>query len=200
MYARVSILTIKEDIPMISAGDFRNGVTFEMDGQVVSIIEFQHVKPGKGAAFVRTKIRNVITGAVVEKTFNPNDKYPTAFVERKDMEYSYNDGDLYYFMDTETWEQMPINASVLGDSFKFVKENMVCKVLSYKGNVFGVEPPNFVELQVTQTDPGFKGDTATNATKPAVLETGAEVKVPLFIDEGEMIQIDTRTGEYLGRA
>ncbi len=185
---------------MISAGDFRNGVTFEMDGQVVSIIEFQHVKPGKGAAFVRTKIRNVITGAVVEKTFNPNDKYPTAFVERKDMEYSYNDGDLYYFMDTETWEQMPINASVLGDSFKFVKENMVCKVLSYKGNVFGVEPPNFVELQVTQTDPGFKGDTATNATKPAVLETGAEVKVPLFIDEGEMIQIDTRTGEYLGRA
>ena len=144
---------------MISAGDFRNGVTFEMDGQVVSIIEFQHVKPGKGAAFVRTKIRNVITGAVVEKTFNPNDKYPTAFIERKDMEYSYSDGDLYYFMDTETWEQLPINKSVLGDNFKFVKENMVCKVLSYKGNVFGVEPPNFVELQVTKTDPGFKGDT-----------------------------------------
>ena len=139
---------------MISAGDFRNGVTFEMDGQVVSIIEFQHVKPGKGAAFVRTKIRNVITGAVVEKTFNPNDKYPTAFIDRKDMEYSYNDGDLYYFMDTETWEQIPINASILGDSFKFVKENMTCKVLSYKGNVFGVEPPNFVELKVTQTDPG----------------------------------------------
>ena len=185
---------------MISAGDFRNGVTFEMDGQVVSIIEFQHVKPGKGAAFVRTKIRNVITGAVVEKTFNPNDKYPTAFIDRKDMEYSYNDGDLYYFMDTETWEQIPINASILGDSFKFVKENMVCKVLSYKGNVFGVEPPNFVELQVTQTDPGFAGNTATNATKPATLETGAEIKVPLFIDEGEMIQIDTRTGEYLGRA
>ena len=185
---------------MISAGDFRNGVTFEMDGQVVSIIEFQHVKPGKGAAFVRTKIRNVITGAVVEKTFNPNDKYPTAFIDRKDMEYSYNDGDLYYFMDTETWEQIPINASILGDSFKFVKENMVCKVLSYKGNVFGVEPPNFVELQVTQTDPGFAGNTATNATKPAALETGAEIKVPLFIEEGEMIQIDTRTGEYLGRA
>ena len=182
---------------MISAGDFRNGVTFEMDGQVVSIIEFQHVKPGKGAAFVRTKIRNVITGAVVEKTFNPNDKYPTAFIDRKDMEYSYNDGDLYYFMDTETWEQIPINASILGDS---VKENMVCKVLSYKGNVFGVEPPNFVELQVTQTDPGFAGNTATNATKPATLETGAEIKVPLFIEEGEMIQIDTRTGEYLGRA
>ncbi|MBQ9515296.1 MAG: elongation factor P [Ruminococcus sp.] len=185
---------------MISAGDFRNGVTFEMDGQVVSIIEFQHVKPGKGAAFVRTKIRNVITGSVVEKTFNPNDKYPTAFIDRKDMEYSYNDGDLYYFMDTETWEQIPINASILGDNFKFVKENMVCKVLSYKGNVFGVEPPNFVELQVTQTDPGFAGNTATNATKPATLETGAEIKVPLFIEEGEMIQIDTRTGEYLGRA
>ena len=185
---------------MISAGDFRNGVTFEMDGQVVSIIEFQHVKPGKGAAFVRTKIRNVITGSVVEKTFNPNDKYPTAFIDRKDMEYCYSDGDLYYFMDTETWEQIPISKSVLNDNFKFVKENMVCKVLSYKGNVFGVEPPNFVELQVTQTDPGFAGNTATNATKPATLETGAEIKVPLFIEEGEMIQIDTRTGEYLGRA
>lgn len=185
---------------MISAGDFRNGVTFEMDGQVVQVIEFQHVKPGKGAAFVRTKYKNVITGAVVEKSFNPNDKYPTAFVERKDMEYSYADGDLYYFMDTETWEQLPINKSVLGDNFKFVKENMVCKVLSYKGNVFGVEPPNFVELAVTKTDPGFKGDTATNATKPATLETGAEIKVPLFIDEGEVIQIDTRTGEYMGRA
>ncbi len=185
---------------MISAGDFRNGVTFEMDGQVVSIVEFQHVKPGKGAAFVRTKIRNVITGSVVEKTFNPNDKYPTAFIERKDMEYSYSDGDLYYFMDTETWEQVPINKDILSDNFKFVKENMVCKVLSYKGNVFGVEPPNFVELQVTQTDPGFAGNTATNALKPATLETGAEVKVPLFIEEGEMLQIDTRTGEYIGRA
>ncbi|MCH5296513.1 MAG: elongation factor P [Ruminococcus sp.] len=185
---------------MISAGDFRNGVTFEMDGQVVQVIEFQHVKPGKGAAFVRTKYKNVITGAVVEKSFNPNDKYPTAFIDRKDMEYSYADGDLYFFMDTETWEQLPINKSVLGDNFKFVKENMVCKVLSYKGNVFGVEPPNFVELTVTKTDPGFKGDTATNATKPATLETGAEIKVPLFIDEGEVIQIDTRTGEYMGRA
>ena len=185
---------------MISAGDFRNGVTFEMDGQVVSIIEFQHVKPGKGAAFVRTKIKNVITGAVVEKTFNPNDKYPTAYIERKDMEYSYSDGDLYYFMDTETWEQIPIGKSVLGDNFKFVKENMVCKILSYKGSVFGVEPPNFVDLVVTATEPGFKGDTATNATKPATLETGAEVRVPLFIDGGETIQIDTRTGEYLGRS
>ena len=185
---------------MVTAGDFRNGVTFEMDGNVYSIIEFQHVTPGKGAAFVRTKIRNVISGAVTEKTFNPNDKYPTAFIERKDMEYLYNDGDLYYFMDNETYEQTPISPSILGDNFKFVKENMVCKVLSYKGNVFGVEPPNFVELQVTQTDPGFKGDTATNATKPATLETGAEIKVPLFIDEGEMIRIDTRTGEYMERA
>ncbi|MCH5202095.1 MAG: elongation factor P [Oscillospiraceae bacterium] len=185
---------------MISAGDFRNGVTFEMDGQVVQVIEFQHVKPGKGAAFVRTKYKNVITGAVVEKSFNPNDKYPTAFIERKDMEYSYEDGGLYYFMDTETWESIPISADILGDAFKFVKENMVCKILSYKGKVFGVEPPNFVELQVTKTDPGFKGDTATNATKPATLETGAEIKVPLFIDEGEVIQIDTRTGEYMGRA
>lgn len=185
---------------MISAGDFRNGVTFEMDGNVVQVVEFQHVKPGKGAAFVRTKFKNVITGAVVEQSFNPTAKFPTAFVERKDMEYSYTDGDLYYFMDLETYEQLPINASVLGDNFKFVKENMVCKVLSYKGNVFGVEPPNFVDLEVTETDPGFKGDTATNATKPAVLETGAEVKVPLFIDQGDMIRIDTRTGEYMERA
>ena len=171
-----------------------------MDGQVVSIIEFQHVKPGKGAAFVRTKIRNVITGAVVEKTFNPNDKYPTAFIERKDMEYLYNDGDLYYFMDSETYEQLPISPNVLGDNFRFVKENMVCKVLSYKGNVFGIEPPNFVELQVTETEPGVKGDTATNVTKPATLETGAEIKVPIFINEGEMIRVDTRTGEYMERA
>ena len=185
---------------MITAGDFRNGVTFEMDGNVYSIIEFQHVKSGKGAAFVRTKIRNVISGAVTEKTFNPNDKYPTAYIERKDMQYVYADGSLYYFMDMETFDQIPINESILGDNFKFVKEEMMCKVLSYKGNVFGVEPPNFVELQVTKTDPGFKGDTATNATKPATLETGAEIKVPLFIDEGEMIRIDTRTGEYMERA
>ena len=185
---------------MISAGDFRNGVTFEEEGQVLQVVEFQHVKPGKGAAFVRTKTKNVITGAVVEKSYNPTAKFPTAFVERKDMEYSYNDGDLYYFMDQETYELVPINKTELSDKFKFVKENMVCRVLSYKGKVFGVEPPNFVELEVTQTDPGFKGDTATNATKPATLETGAEVKVPLFIDEGEVIQIDTRTGEYMGRA
>ena len=185
---------------MVSAGDFRNGVTFEMDGNVLQIIEFQHVKPGKGAAFVRAKVRNVITGSVVETSFNPTAKFPTAYVERKDMQYSYNDGDLYYFMDMETYEQVPISASVLTDSFKFVKEEMICKILSYKGNVFGVEPPNFVELVVTQTDPGFKGDTATNATKPATVETGAEVKVPLFINEGEKIQIDTRTGEYMARA
>ena len=185
---------------MVTAGDFRNGVTFEMEGQVYQIIEFQHVKPGKGAAFVRTKIRNVIGGAVVERTFNPTDKFPTAYIERKEMEYSYEDGGLYYFMDPESYELIPINESELSDNFKFVKENMVCKILSYKGYVFGVEPPNFVELQVTKTDPGFKGDTATNTTKPATLETGAEVKVPLFIDEGEMIQIDTRTGEYMGRA
>ena len=185
---------------MITAGDFRNGVTFEMDGNVYQIIEFQHVKPGKGAAFVRTKIKNVIAGSVVEKTFNPTEKFPTAFIERKDMEYSYNDGDLYYFMDPETYELVPVNASDFSDNFKFVKENMTCKILSYKGKVFGVEPPTFVTLQVTKTDPGFKGDTATNATKPATLETGAEIKVPLFIDEGEMINVDTRTGEYMSRA
>ena len=187
-------------MPTITASDFRNGVTFEMDGQVMQVVEFQHVKPGKGAAFVRTKMKNVITGGVTETSFNPTAKFEQAFVERKDMEYSYNDGDLYYFMDMETYEQQPIDKSKLGPAFQFVKENMVCKVLSYKGNVFGVEPPNFVELQVTQTDPGFKGDTATNATKPATLETGAEIKVPLFIDEGEMIRIDTRTGEYMERA
>ncbi|MDE5558440.1 MAG: elongation factor P [Ruminococcus sp.] len=185
---------------MISAGDFRNGVTFELDGQVVQVIEFQHVKPGKGAAFVRTKYKNVITGSVVETSFNPTAKFPTAYVERKDMQYSYTDGELYYFMDMETYEQIPISEDKLGDAFRFVKEEMICKVLSYKGSVFGIEPPNFVELVVTQTDPGFKGDTATNATKPATVETGAEVKVPLFINEGEKIQIDTRTGEYMSRA
>ena len=170
-----------------------------MDGNVYQIIEFQNVKPGKGAAFVRTKIKNVIAGSVVEKTFNPTEKFPTAFIERKDMEYSYNDGDLYYFMDPETYELVPINASDLSDNFKFVKENMVCKVLSYKGKVFGVEPPTFVTLQVTKTEPGFKADTAINATKPATLETGAEINVPLFIDAGEMINVDTRSGEYMPR-
>lgn len=185
---------------MITAGDFRNGVTFEMDGNVYQIIEFQHVKPGKGAAFVRAKIKDVIAGNLVERTFNPTEKFPTAFIERKDMEYSYNDGGLYYFMDPESYELIPINEADLSDNFRFVKEQMVCKILSYKGNVFGVEPPTFVTLQVAKTDPGFKGDTATNATKPATLETGAEIKVPLFIDEGEMINVDTRTGEYMSRA
>lgn len=185
---------------MVSAGDFRNGVTFDMDGSVFQIIEFQHVKPGKGAAFVRTKIRNVITGAVTERTFNPTDKFPTAFIERKDMTYSYSDGDLFYFMDPETFELVPIEEKFLGDSFKYVKEEMTCRILSYKGKVFGLEAPNFVELEVTATEPGVKGDTATNVTKPATVETGAEVRVPLFINEGDRIQIDTRSGEYIGRA
>ena len=185
---------------MVSAGDFKNGLTIQMDNNIWQIIEFQHVKPGKGAAFVRTKLKNIVSGGVVEKSFRPTEKFDLAHIEKREYQYLYSDGDLYNFMDTETWEQIPINKSVLGDNFKFVKENMVCKVLSYKGSVFGIEPPNFVELKVTKTDPGFKGDTATNATKPATLETGAEIKVPLFIDEGETIQIDTRTGEYMGRA
>ena len=185
---------------MISAGEFRNGVTFEMDGNVMQIIEFQHVKPGKGAAFVRTKVRNVITGAVTERTFNPSDKFPTAFVERKDMQYLYNDGGLYYFMDNETYENVPVGADKLDDNFKFVKENTDVKVLSYKGEVFGVEPPFFVELEITETEPGVRGDTATNVQKPATLETGAEIRVPLFINVGERIRVDTRTGEYMERA
>ena len=184
---------------MISAGDFRNGVTFEEDGQVLQVVEFQHVKPGKGAAFVRTKLRNVITGGVIEKSYNPTAKVQQAYVERKDMQYLYNDGDLYYFMDNETFEQLPIGADKLSDNFKFVKENITCKVVSYKGNVFAVEPPIFVELEVTETEPGFKGDTATGASKPATLETGAEVKVPLFINIGDVLKIDTRTSEYLER-
>ena len=185
---------------MISAGEFRNGITFDMDGKVMQVVEFQHVKPGKGAAFVRVKMKNVITGGVTETSLNPSAKFPTAYIERKKMEYSYNDGQLYYFMDGETYELVPIDASVLDDSFKFVKENDVCTIMSYKGKVFGVEVPNFVDLVVTETDPGFAGNTATNALKPATVETGAEVKVPLFIEIGEKIQIDTRTGEYLGRA
>ena len=185
---------------MISAGDFRNGITFEMDNSVYQIIQFQHVKPGKGAAFVRTKIKNVITGAVIEKTFNPTDKMPLAHVDRKDMEYLYNDGDLYYFMDVETYEQMPLGADLFESALPYLKDNMQVKVLSFKGKVFGVEPPNFVELVVTETEPGFKGDTATGTTKPAVLETGAKINVPLFIDEGEKIRVDTRTGTYMERA
>lgn len=185
---------------MISAGEFRNGVTFELDGQVFQVVEFQHVKPGKGAAFVRTKLKNVITGATIERTFNPTDKMPNAHVERKDMQYMYNDGELYYFMDTETFDQIPISSDTIGDALKFVKEEVVVKVLSFKENVFGVEPPNFVELQIIQTEPGYKGDTAQGATKPATVETGAVVKVPLFVNEGEMIRIDTRNGEYMERA
>ena len=185
---------------MISAGEFRNGVTFEMDGNVMQVVEFQHVKPGKGAAFVRTKMKNVITGAVTETSFNPTAKFENATVDRRTMSFSYEDSGLYYFMDPETYELEPVDKSVLSDSFKFVKENMDCTVLSYKGKVFSVEPPFFVELEVTDTDPGFAGNTATNATKPATLETGAEIKVPLFIDKGERIRIDTRTGEYLERA
>ena len=185
---------------MISASDFRNGVTFDMDGKVMQIVEFQHVKPGKGAAFVRVKMKNVMTGAVTETTFNPTAKYPTAFIERKKLEYSYNDGGIYYFMDMETYEMTAVNESELSDGFKFVKENEECTILSYNGNVFSVEPPNFVTLEITKTDPGFKGDTATNVTKPATVETGAEIKVPLFINEGDKIVIDTRTGEYLERA
>jgi elongation factor P len=185
---------------MISAGEFRNGVTFELDGNVVSIIEFQHVKPGKGSAFVRAKIKNISTGSVVERTFNPNEKFKEAFIERREMQYLYNDGSLYYFMDNETFEQFPINKKVLDDNFKFVKENMICKVIMHKNNVFAVEPPFFVDFLITHTDPGFKGDTATNASKLAVLETGAEIKVPLFIEQGEVIRIDTRTSSYMERA
>lgn len=185
---------------MIVAGDFRNGATFELDGQIFQVVEFQHVKPGKGAAFVRTKLKNVVTGATVERTFNPTDKMPKAHIERKDMQYLYNDGDLYFFMDVESYEQMPISKDAIGDSLKFVKENMVCKILSHKGNVFGIEPPTFVELTIIETEPGFKGDTATGATKPAIVETGATIKVPLFVNQGEAVRIDTRTGEYMERA
>ena len=185
---------------MISAGDFRNGVTFEMDGNVMQVVEFQHVKPGKGAAFVRTKMRNIITGGVTETSFNPTAKFEEAFIERKSMEYSYSDGDLYYFMDQETYDMVPLGKDVLPDAFKFIKENEMCTILSYKGNVFGVECPNFVDLVVTATEPGIAGNTATNTLKPATMETGVEIKVPLFINEGDKIQIDTRTGEYLGRS
>ena len=185
---------------MITAGDFKKGLTVEWDGGVWTVVDFQHVKPGKGAAFVRTKLKNVITGGVIEKSFSPTDKFENAYIERKDMQYSYNDGDLYYFMDQETFDMLPLNSDKLPDNFKFVKEEMVCKIVSYKGNVFGVEPPTFVELAVTATDPGFAGNTATNTLKPATLETGAEIKVPLFINEGDVLKIDTRTGEYLSRA
>ena len=185
---------------MLTAGDFRNGKTFEMDGQVLQVVEFQHVKPGKGAAFVRTKMKNIVTGGVTETSFNPTAKFEEAFIDRKDMAYSYADGDLYYFMDQETFDMVPLGKDLLPDGFKFITENTMCKVLSYKGNVFGLELPNFMDLEVTETEPGLAGNTATNTLKPATLETGAEVKVPLFINIGDKVQIDTRTGEYLGRA
>jgi len=186
---------------MVVAGDFKNGITFEMDdGSVVQVVEFQHVKPGKGAAFVRTKLKNVMTGAVIDRSFSPTDKFENAYIDRREMQYSYSDGDLYYFMDMETFDMTPVNGSDLGDNFRFVKEEMMCKIISYKGKIFGVEPPTFVELEVTDTEPGFAGNTAQGATKPATLETGATIKVPLFINVGDVLKIDTRTGEYLSRA
>ena len=187
-------------MPTISTADFKNGLGLRIKDKVYTIVEFQHVKPGKGAAFVRTKMKNVVTGGVTETSFNPTAKFEEVAIERKNMEYSYNDGDLYYFMDQETYDMVPLNRDMLGDAFRFVKENTMCMILSIKGNVFGVEPPNFVDLEVTETEPGLAGNTATNTLKPAKLETGAEIKVPLFINIGDKIQIDTRTGEYIGRA
>ena len=184
---------------MISAGDFRNGVTLEIEGNVYQIMEFQHVKPGKGAAFVRTKLKNIINGGVVEKTFRPTEKFPAARIDRVEMQYLYNDGDLYNFMNTENYDQIALNKDDIGDSLKFVKENEMVKICSHNGNVFAVEAPLFVELEIIDTEPGFKGDTATGATKPATVETGAVVNVPLFVEQGDKIKIDTRTGEYLSR-
>lgn len=185
---------------MVSAGDFKKGLTIEIDGQVWVIVDFQHVKPGKGAAFVRTKMKNIMQGNVLEKTFNPTEKFPKAHVDRKEMEYLYSDGELYYFMDNETYEQLPLNKSQVEDALQYIKENMTATIKFFKGEAFSVEPPNFVELQITETEPGFKGDTATAGNKPAILETGAKVMVPLFISEGDMIRVDTRTGEYMERA
>ena len=184
---------------MVSAGDFRNGITLEIDGQVMQVMEFQHVKPGKGAAFVRTKLMNVIDGGVVERTFRPTEKFPQARIDRIDMQYLYQDGDLYNFMNVETYDQIAINSDIVGDNMKFVKENENVKVLSYNGSVFAIEPPLFVELEVTETEPGLKGNTATGATKPATVETGAQIQVPLFVNTGDKLKIDTRTGEYLSR-
>lgn len=184
---------------MLSAGDFRNGMTIELENNIYQIIEFQHVKPGKGAAFVRTKLKNIKSGGVVEKTFRPTEKFPQARIDRKDMQYLYNDGDLYNFMDMESYEQIALDTDSIGDALKFVKENEIVKICSHNGNVFAVEPPLFVELIVTETEPGVKGDTATGATKPAVVETGATVYVPLFVNQDDVIKIDTRTGEYLSR-
>jgi elongation factor P len=185
---------------MITAGDFRKGVTIEWDGGVWTIVDFQHVKPGKGAAFVRTKIKNIMTGAVIERTFNPTDKMPRAIVETKEMQYLYNDGSLYYFMDLDTFEQIPLNKSQVEEAIQFVKENTNANISFFKGEAFSVEAPNFVDLEVTETEPGFKGDTASNTYKPATLETGYSLMVPLFINIGDVIKIDTRTGEYLSRS
>lgn len=184
---------------MVSAGDFKNGLTIEVEGNIYQILEFQHVKPGKGAAFVRTKLKNIISGSTVERTFRPSEKFPKAHIERKDMQYLYSDGELFHFMDGETYEQIAVNAEAIGDALKFVKENVEVKICSHKGSVYAVEPPLFVELAITETEPGFKGDTAQGATKPAVVETGATVYVPLFVDQSDVIKIDTRTGEYLSR-
>ena len=184
---------------MVSAGDFKKGLTIEIDGQVWMVVDFQHVKPGKGAAFVRTKIKNVITGSVLEKSFNPTEKFPRAMVERKDMQYLYNYGELYYFMDTETYDQLPLNHDKVEDALPYMKENMEVSIKFFKGEAFSVEPPNFVEMEITETEPGFKGDTATAGNKPAIIETGAKVMVPLFVNTGDVIRIDTRTGEYMAR-
>lgn len=184
---------------MVSAGDFKNGLTVEIEGNVYQILEFQHVKPGKGAAFVRTKLKNIINGGVVERTFRPTEKFDTAHIDRKEMQYLYSDGNLFYFMDTETYDQIAVNSDTVGDSLKFVKENESVKVISYQGNIFSIEPPITVELDIIETEPGFKGDTATGATKPAIVETGAQVMVPLFVEQGDRLKIDTRTGEYLSR-
>lgn len=184
---------------MVSAGDFRNGLTIELDNGIYQVIEFQHVKPGKGAAFVRTKLRNIKNGGVVEKTFRPTEKCPQAHIERKDMQYLYSDGDLFHFMDVETYDQIAMNEDQVGDSLKFVKENDMVKMCSHNGDVYAIEPPLFVELEITDTEPGVKGDTATGATKPATVETGATIYVPLFVNQGDKISIDTRTGEYLKR-
>lgn len=183
----------------VSAGDFKNGITLEIEGKVMQVVEFQHVKPGKGAAFVRTKLKDVINGGVVEKTFRPTEKFPAARIERQDMQYLYNDGDLYYFMNTETYDQVAVDKDIVGDSLKFVKENEMVKLNSYQGNVFAVEAPLFVELEITETEPGFAGNTAQGANKPATVETGAQIQVPLFVNTGDKVQIDTRTGEYLKR-
>ena len=199
MAQRVALKTLGGNFNMISAGDFRNGVTLEIDGQVVQILEFQHVKPGKGAAFVRTKLKDIKNGGVIERSFRPTEKFPAARIDRVDMQYLYADGDLYNFMDVNTYEQIALSTDVVGDALKFVKENEMVKLCSHQGKVFAIEPPLFVELQITESEPGVKGDTATGATKPAILETGAKIMVPLFVNQGDTIKIDTRTGEYLSR-